>query len=203
MNEYKPSDLEALNVNRHHRCIALSLIVGMLLIAQTGCVTAAKTAYYEIRGAKVKVVPARTDVPRTQITDIFAPYQSFSFQPATTTLGSHLCPPKVISAYNEAARALPSDPEVMAEFPGGGSTLTISSDIEFFESKGLLGSALMFTRVHFRDGGRDVLDALVITKSSSFREGGRTALATETVEGIGDFLRTAKTGEEELDSILP
>ena len=70
-------------------------------------------------------------------------------------------------------------------------------------SRALLGAALMFTSVNFLDGGSVVLDAMVITKSRSFREGGRGALAEETIKGIGRFLVTAKTGDEELDDILP
>jgi hypothetical protein len=138
------------------RCTAAGLFA--IVLSSSGCMTAVKTAYYEVRGAKVKVVPADTSVSRTQIMERFAPYDSFTFQPARTTLGSHLCPRKVLNSFDTTAAALPA--ELTEQYPGGGRGLTISSDVQFFESKGLLGSALMFTRVNFRDAGSTVLDAL-------------------------------------------
>ncbi|MCB9849456.1 MAG: hypothetical protein H6817_01985 [Phycisphaerales bacterium] len=186
---------------RNRTVTILTLFTGAMLLSQVGCGTAIKTAYYEVRGAKVKVVPATSDVQRAQIMDRFAPYKSFSFQPCTTTLGSHICPPKVINSYDAAASALPG--ELTDQYPGDGPALTITSDVQFFEPKGLLGAALMFTRVNFIADGNTVLDALVVTKSRSFREGGRGALAEETVKGIGKFLVSAKTGEKELDDMLP
>jgi len=185
------------------------LTLGCLIAlnSQTGCVSAVKHAYYEVRGAKVKVMPAQETVLRGRIIELFAPYQSFTFAPATTTVGPEFCPQRALAAFDAYTANLLADasrgPKLKQHYPGGEPSLHISTEIQFMESKGLLGSALVIARVKFKDSARTVLDAVVFTKSQAFREGGRENLAEETAKGIAEFLITAKTGEKGLDDLLP
>lgn len=189
------------------RC-GLGILAALTLwMSQMGCSTVVKHAYYEVRGAKVKIMPAQAAVSRDQIVERFAPYQSYTIEPATTTLGPEMCPPPVLTTFDETARALPSDEKtsegLAREYPGGEPSLHVALEIQFVESKGLFGTALLFGRLRMTDGPTTVLDAVVMTQSKSFREGGREELAEETAKGIGRFLINAKTGEKDLDDMLP
>jgi len=183
--------------------LSLLLLNGTL----TGCTSVAKRAYYEVRGAKVSVLPAQQMVSRTQIVNTFAPYKSFTVLPASSSVGEHMCPQRVLSAFDAAVNEIRQDKDYMdkfaAHYPGGDPAFTVSITLHFVESKGLLGSALLFARVQMTDGATTLLDAVILTESKSFREGGSEKLAEETAKGIGRFLIHAKTGEKDLDEMLP
>lgn len=194
-----------MNGGRVQALISLSGLV--MIFFQMGCTTVAKRAYYEVRGAKVSVMPAETVAERNEIIRRIEPYKSFTFRPATTTLGDHLCPPRVLASFDNTAAHVHTNEKFIEGFtehyPGGEPTLTITTDVQMVEAKGLLSTAMLFARVKFVDGERMVLDTLVMTESKGFREAGREKLAEETAEGIGRFLIHAKTGEKDLDDMLP
>ncbi|HRX86913.1 MAG TPA: hypothetical protein P5572_17955 [Phycisphaerae bacterium] len=194
-------------MSRKCRSTLLGLASLVFVAAQVGCVSAVKHVYYEVRGAKVKVMPAQTATPRSEIVERFAPYESFQFEPAKTTLGPEMCPPRVLTMFDETAQGLRTSEDLgeklVTHYPGGAPTLNIATELQFVESKGLLGTALLIGRVRMTDGSTTVLDAVVMTQSKSFREGGREELAKETARGLGRFLISAKTGEKDLDDMLP
>ena len=164
------------------------LVAGLTLSA--GCTTAAKRAYYEIRGAKGEI-RLIDDLTREE----FAGYQSLRFEPATTTIGPKLCPRTLRQAYDHYAHRLVDD--LREDFPGGEPALAISTDVLYFQKKGLLGAAQLLCRVRFRENDRVVGDALVNVASKGFREGAADDLAETAVETIGKFLGKRSPPDEE------
>ncbi len=160
-----------------------AIVVGLalILLTQTGCLSVVKHAYYEARGAKAEV-----KVNGATNHNLLASCGDVEFAPATTTLDAELCPPRVLRYYDEHARKLAE--RFNGRNGGGSSALRITSDIQYFAPKGLLGSAMMLTRVKLTSAGSQVLDAVVVAESKSFRAGGGNALAEASVSGLGKYL---------------
>jgi hypothetical protein len=170
------------------------ILAAWLLVAglwpTTGCFSVVTRAYYELRGAKGTinfVEPMAVSVPDQ--------CKSIHFEPATTTVGPRLCPPEVQAAYDRDARQLVQDLRQL--FPGGAPTLEVSSEIMYFQKKGLFGDAELLVRVRFAEDRQPVGDALVVAGSKAFREGGAAALAEASIKTLGKFLRERTLPEEE------
>ncbi|MFH1746054.1 MAG: hypothetical protein ABIG44_03305 [Planctomycetota bacterium] len=174
------------------RASCLSLIIPLLVLTGCGAGTAAKMAYHELRGAQGSLMfiqePGSSE---------FARYNSVSFNPATTTIGSTLCPPDLRTTYDQCAREQVEN--LVEYYPGGSPALTISADILYFQSKGIMSGAECLTRVRFNDSGRQVADAIVRVESKAFRTGGSAAMAEATVKTIGKYLKEHKEPAEDED----
>ena len=164
----------------------------LLVLPLVGCTTAAKQAFYEVRGAEAKVLLARA-----LDEDALLAYQAVHFEQPTSPFAPRICTPSLLRKYNDSCRDL--QPELIGEYPGGEPALRISSEILFFQEKGLLGSAMCLTRVQMRDQDRLVVDSIVLAESESFREGGETAMAQASAKAIGKFLKKCKALEEDED----
>jgi len=162
-----------------------------MLLALTGCVgaafTVAKQAVREVRGAQGELLLITEDRP----TDLRA-IRGVEFAPAYSTLGSRWCPPRLLQAYDRCANQLL--PRLRAYYPGGTPTLTIESEVVYFQKKGLFGAAQMLTRVRMRNGQSLLVDGLLKTESESFREGDEDDLARASVEALGRFLENSRKG---------
>jgi hypothetical protein len=169
---------------RRTRELALVLLAASPL-SLTGCIgaaaTVAKQAFKEVRGAHADVLQA-TDMGRQTL----GTYRGIEFTPATTSAG-RLCPVSLLRAYDRAARQL--GPELASTFAGGAPTLTVDSDILYFQGKGMLSGAFMLTRVKLRDGERTAGELFVRAESESFHAGGEDALASASVNALGKFLK--------------
>lgn len=152
-------------------------------LAGCGVGSAAKQVLYEVRGAKTEVM-----LISAFQADTLTPYKAVSFDQATTTVGTKLCPPKLLSSYNEFAAAAPG--ELTEVYPGGSPALRVSSEIIYFQPKGLFSGALCLIRVKMRDSsdGHTVVDAMVLTESKSFRASGSNNIAESSVKGLSGFL---------------
>jgi hypothetical protein len=162
---------------------ALSLHLPLL----TGCFTLAKQAYAEARGAQADVLII-AGVPDVQLARI----AHLQFTPATTTVGSRICPPPVLRAYDRCIQQI--EPRLKTLYPGESPALVIASEIAYFQGKGLLGGALMLTRVRMTAGNELVLDALVRAESDSFRAGGESDLANASAQALYRLLDRPKRG---------
>jgi hypothetical protein len=153
-------------------------------LSLTGCFTLAKQAYNEARGAQGDVLPI-TDAGHLTLQK----YRDIQFTPATTTTGSRLCPPALTRAYDRSANQL--DARLKSWFPeeGGAPTLTVDSDVLYFQGKGMLSGAFMLTRVKLREGDQPVTEVMVRAESEAFRAGGEDALANASVDALGKFLK--------------
>ena len=164
----------------HRRLIPLSLLT-FVAATQIGCFRAATQLVYEVQGAKADII-AHQSVPNAQ----FADYNSVTFLPASTSMGAGLRPGSITAQYNTA---LDKQREALAEtFPGGSRELTVSSDIKYVQGKGLLGTAMMLTRVYIRDGGVTKADVLVRAERKSLRAGDRSALAEASAKALAGYL---------------
>ena len=150
-----------------------------------GCTTALKHVYYELRGAKSKI--QLIDELPEQALD---PYQSVRFTPATTDIGENICPSALLHYFDEYATNLRT--ELREEYPGGTPGLVASTDVLYFQEKGLLSGALCLARVklHDEDSNALVADFVVKTESKSFRQGSRHDLAESNVNALGKLLAT-------------
>jgi len=166
--------------------IWLAACCGMLLTT-SGCMTAAKTALHELRGAHAELLLVSTPL-RQQV----AACNRLDFTPATTTLGAKLCPPKVLRAFDRNTRDLRKNEKIAAAFSGGEPTLRVDSEIYYYQEKGLLGGAQLLVHVKMHGGDQLLVDALVVAESKAFREGGSSALSEAGVKAIGKFLRKQK-----------
>ncbi|MBN2447340.1 MAG: hypothetical protein JXO22_11465 [Phycisphaerae bacterium] len=162
----------------------------------TGCMAAAKQAYYEFRGAKADIAL------NSEISDdALMHYQAVRFMPATTTLSPKLCPSSVKQSYDRNAAKLTT--ELNDLYPGGGQTLSISSEIQYYEEKGLLGAAMLLVRVRINDGSHLIVDALVFVRSKSFRDSGVDGITKAAIDGVAKFLREGKGESGSLLDALP
>ncbi len=168
------------------RVFLTSLFLIVMLMPLTGCgvSSVAKQAYYEFRGAQSEIMLISPFEDHT-----LKPYRNLRIEPATSTVGPQICPPKLLHYYDKFAANLIED--LREVYPGEAPTLRINSEILYFQSKGLLSGAMCLTRVKMRDidDERLVVDALVLTESKSFREGGRSDLAESNVKALRKFLR--------------
>jgi hypothetical protein len=172
------------------------ILLATSLLPLAGCIgaaaTVAKQALKEVRGAHADVLPV-TDVGR----QVLSKYQSIEFTAATTSAG-RLCPTTLLRAYDRSANQL--RPQLESAFPGGAPTLTVDSDVLYFQGKGMLSGAFMLTRVQLRDGDRVTGELFVRAESESFHAGGEDALASASVTALGKFLKArgaVRAGEEE------
>lgn len=157
----------------------LALLAPMLLL--TGCFTVAKQAYYEVRGAQGEVlVIAQPDAAA------LARAGSLTFTPATTTVGPDLCPGTLLRAYDQSANQLAA--RLQPQYPGGEPQLAVTSDVQYFQKKGLLSGGLLLARVHMTVANQLAVDALVKAESRSFLVGGEADLARAAVVALGEFL---------------
>lgn len=159
--------------------IIATLMAGTLL-TQAGCLSLIKQGVQEVRGAQaelrwVSAMPSGS----------FDRFRSVELEPSTTT-AAPICTPRLLDAYNEALTALARELERV--YPGGEPRLRVSSELQFFQGKGLLSGGMCIARVRMHDGGQQVGDALIVGETSSFRAGGEGSLAEACVEELGKTL---------------
>lgn len=180
-----------MKMSSHRLFVAgLLLLTGMLPL--TGCTTALKHAYYELRGAKGDI-----EFIQTPTAAELEACQGLRLSAVESTIGPKLCPPKLRVAYDRHARQLVSD--LREEFPGGEPTLELGSEILYFHPKGLFGKAELIVRVRFVESGREIGDALVVVGSKAFRAGGANALADTAVSTLEKFLREGEKRDSDRD----
>lgn len=162
------------------------------LLPGSGCVSlVARHAFYELRGA-TGTIRWIEEIKPVQL----EPFRSLSFAPATTTIGPKLCPPELLAEYDRQARELA---RTAPGFEGGEPTLNISTEILYFQAKGILHGALLLARVTFSGPQGPLGSAIIYVESKSFREGDTGDLAETAVKTIGKFLKQAKQPPEEED----
>lgn len=156
-------------------------VVLLSVLPSTGCMTAVKQAYYEVKGAQGDVRP------NAPVADLAAAgYQSLTIDPVKTTLAGKLCPPEVVRAMDVSLGAMKEDLGVW--FPGNGKSLRLSTEIYYFQKKGVLSGGMLVVRLYAYDGERVVIDALVLGETNSFREGGEKDLTNATAYAVGEYL---------------
>ena len=175
---------------RTKRIQVASLLILTTLFPLAGCTTAAKQVLYEYCGARAKVHLVN-ELGEHEL----MPYQSVHFESSTSTVTPHICTFSLLRKYDDSCQTMEHD--LRDEYPGGEPALRVSSEINYFQRKGLLGSAMCLTRVKMRDGERLVVDAVVLAVSNAFRAGGETALAEASAKAIGKFLKKQKIVEED------
>lgn len=157
-------------------------------LSLTGCFTIAKQAIHEARGAQGELLPVSTVGDSA-----LARCRSIVFTPADTTAGPRLCPPALLREYDAATRKLAA--RLRPHYPGGAPTLTVDSEILYFQRKGLLSGAFMLTRVRMRADDRLAVDAIIKAESAAYTAGGEDDLADATVDALGRFLRRNRPAE--------
>lgn len=160
--------------------MALVALLAALPLTQAGCLSLVKQGVQEVRGAQAEVrwvsaMPSGS----------FDRFRSVQLEPSTTT-AAPICTPRLLDAYNEALAALAK--ELQGVYPGGDPTLRVSSELQFFQGKGLLSGGMCIARVRMHDGGQQIGDALIIGETSSFRAGGEGSLSEACVEELGKVL---------------
>jgi hypothetical protein len=168
---------------------AVAPLAALLLAANSGCFLIKQT-YYEARGAVGSVDTVGAAAAEGQ----FKRYRSVQFEPATTTLDEKLCPRKLLESYDDAL--VDYRKKMNETFPGGTPELRAASEVQYFQKKTLMGSAICIMRVKLRDSGGQVGDVLVHSESKAFRAGGERALARACARALLRHLG-AQVPEEE------
>lgn len=151
------------------------------LLSTTGCVSAVKQAYYEVKGAQGDVRP------NIAIGDLaLSSYNAITVDPVKTTLAGKLCPTEVVRAMDAAMRGMKED--LNADFSGDGKSLRLSTEIYYFQKKGILSGGMLVVRLYALEDDRTVADALVLGETNSFRERGEEDLAQAATGAIAEFL---------------
>jgi len=146
--------------------------------------SAAKQAFYEVRGAKAEISMVREIGDRA-----LQHYESVRFEPATTDVGP-VCPTKVLSAWDRNAE---KEQQRLAEhFASGSPALRVESELYFFKGKSILGAAECLARVRMFDDDELQADMVVQSSSKAFSAGGEDALTEAAVKKIGKFLLKQK-----------
>lgn len=153
------------------------LVLLVAVLPAAGCMTAAKQAYFEMRGAQGEVLALTEPV----VADSHS-FGSLEFLPATTTVSDRVVPPELLTAYNRRAPRIIEDVE--AAYLPGDRRLSIMTDVTYFQSKGLLSPAMLLARVYFRDGDRLVQDTIVKVESKAFRAGDEKDLADAALNAV-------------------
>jgi len=159
---------------------AALLLVATCSLGTTGCFTLAKQAFHEAVGAKGDVITISGGPEE------LSRFRSVDFKAATTTVNDRLCPPELRRAYDRSARQCAA--KLAANFTGGEPTLTVASEVLYFQKKGLLSGAFMLTRVRMSAETESVIDAILRAESDAFRAGGEDDLARASCEALRAFL---------------
>jgi hypothetical protein len=159
------------------------LVVVMAVGGLSGCANGDRSgrAPYGVYGT---VLPNEAPLPSA-----LSGYRSVRFMTAETELHGRRCPPLVVNTYDRWARSPLDVPAVFAAaFPGGPPTLTVESELVYFNKDPKLGPAQLVAHVKIYDGRR-LLDKVVVNAvSNSFREGISEELAREAVDAIRRYL---------------
>lgn len=158
----------------------------LALLSCTGCFTAARQAFSEVRGAQATVEPisASGSFPAANIAQVrFRP-------PRTEAPGGSGTPGTLVTAFESAARKAEAD--FNRGSASGGRTVEVDTKLIYFRERGLLGSSLLLARVQAHEAGRTLLDAFVHTETQSIRDGDVEGMTRAVVEGVAKYL----TGRE-------
>ena len=161
-------------------------------VSQAGYTKVIMQGVHEVRGASAELHLV-TEVGENEL----AGFGAIRFEPLETSIGSRLCPPALHDEYDAAAAEWQR--KLAMHYSGDGPGLAVRSEVLYFQEKGLLGSALMLSRVRMHTMERLVVDGIVLAESKSYRAGDEDALAAATLEAIGEFLERQKgvrNGEE-------
>lgn len=175
------------------RLAGSALLTAVLLFPLSGCARAIKQAYYEFRGAQSEIMLISGFAENT-----LTPYRSLHFEPATTTVGNTICPPRLLRCFDQYLAEAAAD--LRRLYPGGQPGLRITNEVLYSQRKGLLSQAMCLARVRMYDAEDQhlVVDAIILTESKSFRQGGRSDLAASTVKALHQFLRRQQPPDNSL-----
>ncbi len=178
---------------RPGRPVAVGLLLSLIPLTGCGIGSAARQAFYEIRGAETEIKMISDFSPQK-----LEPYRAILTRPATTTVGPRLCPPRLLDYYNEYLARLPE--QLREQYPGGKPALELCCEIIYFQPKGLFSGALCLARVRMFDADDRhlVADAMVLTESKSFRDSSRRDLAESSVKGLRKLLRDRRLPEKSI-----
>lgn len=153
-------------------------VLVLMTLPLIGCMRAAKQGLSEILGAQGEEI-LLIDLDRARLANC----KSVRFDPVTTTLTERVCPRRLLSEYDQAyadrTRELSE-----AGFTGGEPALRVSTEVLYFEEKGLLGEAQLLARVKMYEAGRMIGDLLAKTVSESFRDSGVAAMTEENTKVV-------------------
>lgn len=164
----------------------------VVALAPSGCMRAAKQGLNEVIGAKGELLVV---APLSDATKNGA--GSLRFEAATTTLTEALCPRAFLTALDSAYAKLAEN--LGEAYTSGPPELRITTDVQFFEKKGLLDAAEALARLKVYSGGSQAADVLVRVVSESFRAGGPDALAKELAKTVGKMLQRKKPLESQTE----
>jgi hypothetical protein len=177
----------------------------------TGCLSLIKQGYSEVVGAQGEVKPI-TEADAAS----FARISSIRFEAAATRVGAPICPQSLIEAYDQAAASQATEENAVSSNGGtaksgsptgrAGDSIdtatsavaTVSSDIMYFQKRGLLSQAQCLTRVQVMRENQLLLDALILAESGSLRssKAGESALAKATVDALIEYVRQRSGSSE-------
>jgi len=161
------------------------LTLALLLFPLAGCRLLIKQSIDEFKGAQGDVLLIN-ELPDSGLMK----YSGVEFEPATTTVGDKLAPPRLLRAYDSHAQEQVE--ELRDVYPGGAPTLRIASEVLYFQKKGLMSAAECMARVRMRDGDTLIVDALVRAESEAFTAAGEDPLAGACIKALAKFLRSWK-----------
>jgi hypothetical protein len=156
------------------------LLPAVALVPLSGCLSVVRQGIAEARGAQGELLLIEgSAVARSR-------HRSVVFQPADTSVGRRICPPELLAAYDQAARDMQN--ELAPVDSGGEPRWTVSSDLLYFRTKGLLGTAQLLARVQVRSEERLLIDGLLLAESSAFSAGDEHALSRAALRALGRAL---------------
>lgn len=166
--------------NQVRRAILTTLLFQALGL--TGCLSAARQAFEEARGAR-----GETLVIRESAVGALVRPERVEFTPATSRFGPRIVPPVVLPAYDASARQLMARlpaPSVAARPP-----VIVDTEMLYFQRKSLLSGGLLLAHVIFRIAEQPAAELLVRAESDAFRAGSEDDLANAAVEAVRKYLR--------------
>lgn len=171
----------------------ITAIVCLMTPALTGCVRLAKQGLHEVMGARGKLMLNNDVEP-----GVLKRYGRVTFARVETTLIEDNCPRELLDAYDQAYRDVSK--RIQDLYPGGTPELRVTSDIQYFTEKGLLGEALLLTRVKLLAGTETIIDSLVLVKSDSYLRGGARDMARAAAKTLRKLLEDRDgAGEKDKD----
>lgn len=178
-----------MNKHRNSTRVCVGFLLAALISSLTGCTTLIKQAYYEIHGAGAEIKLNEDMGDRTLLN-----YKSVRFMPLERAVGERIVPAAFVQSYDHTSAEVIVD--LKGDYPGGEPSLTVKSEVLYFQAKGMLSSALALTRVRIFASEKQIIDAMVLAETKAFREGsGDESLAAATVNAIGKMLSTRKNPE--------
>ncbi len=170
------------------------MLCALIPLTATGCSTLIKRGFKELRGAQTEIVPVSSYSP-----EFGRAYGQVRFSPATTTLTPRVCPGVLLSSFDRWVNDLWAETGI-----SGGGSADVSTEIIFFEKKGIFSQGQLIARVRVREGGATVADFLLHTENESFRAGDEDDMAKSAAKQLIKLLvaerETAELAESDVES---